>query len=55
MPHIGAIVKTEEGEGEIDSIETWKERVREKIKNGDDYIYRRYDVKDIKVIKDEEK
>ena len=55
LPHIGAIVKTEEGEGEIDSIETLKERVRVKIKNGDDYIYRRYDVKDIKVIKDEEK
>ena len=55
LPHIGAIVKTEEGEGEIDSIETLKERVRVKIKNGDDYIYRRYDVKDIKVLKDEEK
>ena len=55
LPHIGAIVKTEEGEGEIESIETLKERVRVKIKNGDDYIYRRYDVKDIKVIKDEEK
>ena len=55
LPHIGAIVKTEEGEGEIDSIETLKERVKVKIKNGDDYIYRRYDVKDIKVIKDEEK
>ena len=55
LPHIGAIVKTEEGEGEIDSIETLKERVRVKIKNGDDYIYRRYDVKDIKIIKDEEK
>lgn len=55
LPHIGAIVKTEEGEGEIDSIETLKEKVRVKIKNGDDYIYRKYDVKDIEVIKDEEK
>ena len=55
LPHIGAIVKTEEGEGEIDSIETLKERVRVKIKDGDEYIYRRYDVKDIEVIKDEEK
>ena len=55
LPHIGAIVKTEEGEGDIDSIETLKERVRVKIKHGDDYIYRRYDVKDIKIIKDEEK
>ena len=55
LPHIGAIVKTEEGIGEIDSIETLKERVRVKIKNGDDYIYRRYDVKDILVLKDIEK
>ena len=55
LPHIGAIVKTEEGEGEVDSIETLKERVRVKIKDGDTYIYRRYDVKDIKVIKDAEK
>ena len=55
LPHIGAIVKTEECEGEIDSIETLKEKIRVKIKNGDDYIYRKYDVKDIEVIKDEEK
>ena len=55
LPHIGAIVKTEEGEGEVDSIETLKERVRVKVKDGDTYIYRRYDVKDIQVIKDEEK
>ena len=52
LPHIGAIVKTEDGEGEVDSIETLKERVRVKIKDGDTYIYRRYDVKAIKVIKD---
>ena len=55
LPHIGAIVKTEEGEGEVESIETLKERVKVKIKQGDDYIFRRYDVKDIQVIKDEEK
>lgn len=56
LPHIGAIVKTEDGEGEIDSIETLKERVRVKIKNsdGDGYTYKRYDAKDVKVIKDVE-
>ena len=54
LPHVGAIVKTEEGVGEVDSIETLKERVRVKIKDGDSYIYRRYDVKDIKIIKDAE-
>ena len=52
LPNIGAIVETEEGEGEIESIETLKERVRVKIKDGDSYIYRKYDAKDIKVIKD---
>ena len=54
LPHIGAIVKTADGEGEIDSIETLKERVRVKIKNedGDGFVYKKYDAKDIKVIKD---
>lgn len=54
LPNIGAIVKTEDGEGEIDLIETLKERVRVKIKDpeGDGYFYKRYDAKDIKVIKD---
>ena len=41
LPHIGAIVKTEDGEGEVDGVETLKERVRVKIKNddGDGFIY----------------
>jgi len=52
LPNIGAIVKTEDGEGEIDNIETLKERVRVKIKDGDEYFYKRYDAKDVKVIKD---
>lgn len=54
LPHIGAIVKTEDGEGEVDGIETLKERVRVKIKNsdGDGFTYKKYEAKDIKVIKD---
>lgn len=54
LPNIGAIVKTEDGEGEVDGIETLKERVKVKMKNedGDGYIYKRYDAKDVKVIKD---
>ena len=52
LPNIGAIVKTEDGEGEIDVIETLKERVKVKFKNEEGYFYKRYDVKDIKVIKD---
>lgn len=53
LPNIGAIVKTEDGEGEVDYIETLKEKVRVKIKDpeGDGYFYKKYDAKDIKVIK----
>jgi len=52
LPNIGAIVKTQDGEGEVDSIETLKERVKVKIKDGDGYLYKRYDAKDIKILKD---
>ena len=52
LPHVGAIVKTEDGEGEIDSVETLAERVRVKITNGDNITYKKYLVKDINIIKD---
>ena len=52
LPNIGAIVKTEDGEGEVDNIETLKEVVRVKIKDGDGYLYKKYNAKDIKIIKD---
>ena len=51
-PHIGAIVRTQDGEGEIDSIETLKEVVKVKFKNEEGYSYKKYNAKDIKVIKD---
>ena len=52
LPRIGAIVQTEDGEGEIDGIETLKERVKVKFKSEDGYVYKRYDAKDVKVIQD---
>ena len=54
LPNVGAIVKTEDGEGEVDGVETLKERVKVKFKteDGDGYTYKRYDAKDVKVIKD---
>ena len=52
LPNIGAIVRTEDGEGEVDNIETLKEIVRVKIKDGDGYLYKKYNAKDIKIIKD---
>lgn len=53
LPNVGAIVQTEDGEGEVDSIEILKEKLRVKFKNEDGvYTYKKYDAKDIKVIKD---
>ncbi len=52
LPHVGAIVKTEDGEGEVDSIETLKERLKVKFQNEEGYSYKRYDAKDVKIIKD---
>lgn len=55
LPKIGAIIKTEDGEGVVDGIETLKEIVRVKLKdeNGE-YFYKKYDVKDIQIIKNVE-
>ena len=55
LPHIGAIVKTADGVGEVDNVETLAERIRIKFKNGEDYSYKKYDLKDIKIIKDTQK
>ena len=52
LPNIGAIVKTEDGEGEVENIETLKEVVKVKVKDGDGYFSRKYNVKDIEIIKD---
>lgn len=51
LPRIGAIVKTPEGEGEVCSIETLKELVKVRLKDGEDTFYRKYGMKDIKIIK----
>ena len=52
LPKIGAIVKTEDGEGIVEGVETLKERVRIKLQddNGESF-YKKYDAKDIKIIK----
>lgn len=54
LPKIGAIVKTPDGEGQVCGVETLKERLKVKLQEGEDVFYRRYDMKDIKVIKDVE-
>ena len=51
LPKIGAIVKTEDGEGEVCGIETLKERIKVRFNDGEETFYKRYDVKDVKIIK----
>lgn len=51
LPKIGAIVKTEDGEGIVDSIETLKEIIRVKLKDGDETFYKKYPASAIKIIK----
>lgn len=55
LPKVGAIVKTQdEGEGIVDSIEILKEKIRVKFKDKEGFYYRKYDAKDVKIIKDVE-
>ena len=55
LPKIGSIVKTDEGDGTVEGVETLKERLRVKLKdeNGE-YYYKKYDAKDVKIIKNAE-
>ena len=52
LPKVGAIVKTADGEGTVDGIETLKEKIRVKLKDGEGFFYKKYDAKDVKIIKD---
>ena len=52
LPRIGSIVKTEDGEGVVDSIETLREIVKVKLKDdNDETYYKKYNAKDLKIIK----
>ena len=46
------IVKTDDGTGEVVSVETLKERIRVKFRENDDTFFKKYDAKDVIVIKD---
>ena len=52
LPHVGAIVNTPDGKGEVDNVETLREVVRVKIKDGDIIRQKRYNIDEIKIIKD---
>ena len=51
LPKVGAIVKTPSGEGSVEGVEVLKEIVKVKIKDGDDYIYKKFEAKEVKIIK----
>lgn len=51
LPKLGAVVKTEDGEGTVDSIETLKEIIRVKFKDGEDTFYKKYPASEVKIIK----
>ena len=52
LPKTGAIVKTEFGEGTVEGVEILKEILKVKIKDGDDFVYKRIEAKDVEVLKD---
>lgn len=51
LPGIGSIVQTEDGKGEVCGVETLKERIKVKFKDGEETFFKRYDLKDVKVLK----
>ena len=52
LPKPGAIVKTEEGEGVVENVETLKELVRVRIEEKDNVKIKKFPVSEIKIIKD---
>ena len=52
LPRVGAIVKTQDGTGEVASVEILKEMIRVKYQDGEDIFFRKYNAKDVIVIKD---
>lgn len=56
LPGVGAIVKTEDGEGIVEGLEILKEIVKVKLVDKDNNIFhKKYNIDEIKIIKDVEK
>ena len=52
LPKVGSTVKTADGKGIIDSVETLKEIVRVKFKDEEDsYFYKKYSASEVKILK----
>lgn len=54
LPKTGAIVKTEDGEGVVEGVQTLKEEIRVKFKEKDEVFYKKYKAEDVKIIKNTE-
>ncbi len=53
LPHPGAIVKTEDGEGTVETVEVLRELIKVKFKDEEgNNFYKKYNAQDIKIIKD---
>ena len=55
LPKIGAIVKTADGKGEVCGLETLKEIVKVKFKDGDETYFKKYNANEIKILKNIER
>lgn len=56
LPHPGAIVETEDGEGTVETVEVLREMLRIKFKDEDgNNFYKKYNASDVKLIKDSKK
>ncbi len=55
LPKVGAIVKTQDGEGTVEGVEILKERLRVKLKDDNgEYYYKKYNAGEVKIIKNNE-
>lgn len=55
LPKVGSIVQTPEGKGTVENVETLKEVVKVKLKDGDEFYFKKYKAEEIKIIKNVEK
>ena len=55
LPKVGSIVQTPEGRGTVENIETLKEVVRVKLKDEEEFYFKKFNASDIKIIKNIEK
>ena len=55
LPKIGALVKTQDGDGVVDSVQILPEIIRVKFQDGEDISFKMYNAVDIEIIRDAEK